>query len=206
MQKRCAYLCHFQLVGAFTNRLRLDTLHAAGTGATSAQPVPGPTPVANGSIFQSAQPINYGYQPLFEDRRPRNIGDTLTIVLQENVSASKSSSANASRDGKTNFGFDTVPRYLQGLFGNARADVEASGGNTFNGKGGANASNTFSGTLTVTVDRYWSTAICMWWVKNRSPLIRVPNLFASLAWLIHALSAAAIPYRLLRWRMRVLNT
>ena len=96
-------------------------------GATSAQPVPGPTPVANGSIFQSAQPINYGYQPLFEDRRPRNIGDTLTIVLQEN--------------------------YLQGLFGNARADVEASGGNTFNGKGGANASNTFSGTLTVTVDQ-----------------------------------------------------
>ncbi|EAA8481378.1 flagellar basal body L-ring protein, partial [Salmonella enterica subsp. enterica] len=78
-------------------------------GATTAQPVPGPTPVANGSIFQSAQPINYGYQPLFEDRRPRNIGDTLTIVLQENVSASKSSSANASRDGKTNFGFDTVP-------------------------------------------------------------------------------------------------
>lgn len=101
-------------------------------------------------------------------------------MLQENVSASKSSSANVSRDGKSNFGFDTVPRYLQGLFGNARADVEASGGNTFNGKGGANASNTFSGTLTVTVDQYWSTATCMWWVKNRSPLIRVPNLFASL--------------------------
>lgn len=33
--------------------------------------------------------MNYGYQPLFEDRRPRNIGDTLTITLQENVSASK---------------------------------------------------------------------------------------------------------------------
>lgn len=73
-------------------------------GATSAQPVPGPTPVANGSIFQSAQPINYGYQPLFEDRRPRNIGDTLTIVLQENVSASKSSSANASRDDRRECG------------------------------------------------------------------------------------------------------
>ena len=37
--------------------------------------------------------------------------------------------------------------------GHARADVDASGGNTFNGKGGANASNTFSGTLTVTVDQ-----------------------------------------------------
>ncbi|VFS15652.1 flagellar basal body L-ring protein [Yokenella regensburgei] len=105
-------------------------------GATSAQPTPGPVPVVNGSIFQTAQPINYGYQPLFEDRRPRNIGDTLTIQLQENVSASKSSSANASRDGKTNFGFSTVPRYLQGLFGNGRADVDAAGGNSFNGKGG----------------------------------------------------------------------
>ena len=122
-------------------------------GATTAQPVPGAAPVVNGSIFQSAQPINYGYQPLFEDRRPRNIGDTLTIVLQENVRASKSSSANASRDGKTNFGFDAVPRYLQGLFGNDRASVEAAGGNSFNGKGGGNASNTFSGTLTVTVDQ-----------------------------------------------------
>ncbi len=154
-KKRCAYLCHFQLVGAFTNRLRLDTLHAAGTGSdqcTTGSRSDSRRQKWGSFIFQSAQPINYGYQPLFEDRRPRNIGDTLTIVLQENVSASKSSSANASRDGKTNFGFDTVPRYLQGLFGNARADVEASGGNTFN-EGGANASNTFSGTLTVTVDQ-----------------------------------------------------
>jgi flagellar L-ring protein precursor FlgH len=122
-------------------------------GATSAQPVPGPAPVVNGSIFQTAQPLNYGYQPLFEDRRPRNVGDTLTIQLQENVSASKSSSANASRDGKTNFGFNVTPRYLEGLFGNNRADVDVEGGNSFNGKGGANASNTFSGTLTVTVDQ-----------------------------------------------------
>ncbi|AMO48992.1 flagellar basal body L-ring protein FlgH [Kosakonia oryzendophytica] len=122
-------------------------------GATSAQPIPGPVPLVNGSIYQTAQPINYGYQPLFEDRRPRNVGDMLTITLQENVSASKSSSANASRDGKSSFGIDTTPRYLEGLFGNARADLSSSGSNTFAGKGGANASNTFSGTLTVTVDQ-----------------------------------------------------
>ena len=36
-------------------------------GATTAQPVPGPAPVVNGSIFQTAQPINYGYQPLFDE-------------------------------------------------------------------------------------------------------------------------------------------
>lgn len=122
-------------------------------GATTAQPVPGPAPVVNGSIFQTAQPVNYGYQPLFEDRRPRNVGDTLTIQLQENVSASKNSSANASRDGKTSFGLDATPRYLEGLLGNDRAAIDASGGNSFNGKGGANASNTFNGTLTVTVDQ-----------------------------------------------------
>lgn len=122
-------------------------------GATTAQPLPGPVPVVNGSIYQTAQPINYGYQPLFEDRRPRNVGDTLTLVLQENVSASKSSSANASRDGKSSFSMDTTPRYLEGLFGNSRADLTSEGSNSFNGKGGANASNTFSGTLTVTVDQ-----------------------------------------------------
>lgn len=164
-------------------------------GATTAQPVPGPAPVVNGSIFQTAQPINYGYQPLFEDRRPRNVGDTLTIVLQENVSASKSSSANASRDGKTNFGFDTVPRYLQGLFGNARADVEASGGNTFNGKGGANASNTFSGTLTVTVDQVLVNGNLHVVGENRSPLTVVRNSFVSPVWLTLALSAEPTPYR-----------
>lgn len=121
-------------------------------GETSAQPLPAPLMVNNGSMFQPIDRVNYGYQPLFEDSRPRYVGDTLTIVLEENVSASKSSSANASRDGKTNFGFKTVPAYLNGLFGNDRASVDAAGGNDFNGKGGANASNTFKGRLAVTVN------------------------------------------------------
>src|SRR5471032_2528137 len=120
----CAYFPHKPLV----------------EGTTSAQPAPAAPPVPNGSIFQSVQPMNYGYQPLFEDRRPRNIGDTLTIVLQENVSASKSSSANATRNGSSKFSSATTPRYLAGLFGNARADMDMSG------------DNTFSGTLTVTVN------------------------------------------------------
>ncbi|WP_174849217.1 flagellar basal body L-ring protein FlgH [Yersinia artesiana] len=133
----CAYIPHKSLVD----------------GSTSAQPAPASAPLPNGSIFQAAQPMNYGYQPLFEDRRPRNVGDTLTITLQENVSASKSSSANASRNGSSKFGVATAPRYLDGLLGNARADMDISGDSTFGGKGGANANNTFSGTITVTVDQ-----------------------------------------------------
>ncbi|HBQ1370543.1 TPA: flagellar basal body L-ring protein FlgH [Klebsiella aerogenes] len=136
----CAYIPHKPLVD----------------GSTSAQPAPPTAPVPNGSIFQAAQPMNYGYQPLFEDRRPRNVGDTLTIVLQENVSASKSSSANASRNGSSKFGVATAPRYLDGLLGNARADMDISGDNSFGGKGGANANNTFNGTITVTVNQVLS--------------------------------------------------
>lgn len=120
-------------------------------GVTTAAPQPVTAVAANGSIFQTGQAMNYGYQPLFEDRRPRNIGDTLTIVLQENVSASKSSSANASRDGSAGMSFDAVPSFLNGLFGGTRANTAVSGKNAFGGKGGAAAKNTFSGTITVTV-------------------------------------------------------
>lgn len=106
---------------------------------------------ANGSIFQSVQPSSFGYQPMFEDRRPRNIGDVLTIVLQENVSASKSSSVNAGRNGSANIGVKAVPSFLDGLVGRGKVDTDISGENDFKGSGGANAKNTFSGTITVTV-------------------------------------------------------
>ena len=70
--------------------------HASVVGEQEQIEIPDrPLPVANGSIFQKAR----GYQPLFEDRRPRSVGDILTIVLDEEVSASKNSSANAGRDG-----------------------------------------------------------------------------------------------------------
>lgn len=120
-------------------------------GDTSAAPVPMAPATASGSLFQAGQAMNYGYQPMFEDRRPRNVGDILTIVLQENVSASKSSSASASRDGSGALSVDATPRFLAGLFGGDRVSTDISGKNAFAGKGGAAAKNTFSGTLTVTV-------------------------------------------------------
>lgn len=106
---------------------------------------------SSGSIYQASQPSSFGYQPMFEDRRPRNIGDVLTIVLQENVRASKSSSINAGRNGGVNLGVKTVPHFLDGLVGRGKVDTDISGSNDFKGSGGANAKNTFSGTITVTV-------------------------------------------------------
>ncbi|RKR06086.1 flagellar L-ring protein precursor FlgH [Kushneria sinocarnis] len=113
-------------------------------GPTTAPPQPVPVPDANGSLFQA----RYS-KPLFEDRRPRAIGDILTIVLNENVSATKSSAANASRNGSASLGLDTVPQGIRGLLDERAFDLE--GENQFSGQGGANASNTFTGTITVTV-------------------------------------------------------
>jgi len=107
--------------------------------------IPSQPPVqANGSIYQA----RFGFQPLFEDRRPRQIGDILTIVLDEQVSASKSSAANATRNGSVGMTMTQVPDVLDFL-NDYNTDVE--GENVFNGSGGANANNTFTGTITVTV-------------------------------------------------------
>jgi len=111
------------------------------TNTPPALPVPAPS---NGSIFASAYT-----KPLFEDRRPRQVGDILTIVLDENVSATKSSAANASRNGSLAFSPTRVPDLFGSLLDGQDADI--SGDTTFDGKGGANASNTFVGTITTTV-------------------------------------------------------
>ena len=101
---------------------------------------------ATGSIYASS----YAGNPLFEDRRPRNVGDILTIVISENVNASKNSATNASRTGSTNLAFNAVPRALSGLFSTAQ-NADVSGANSLKAGGGATAANTFNGTITVTV-------------------------------------------------------
>ena len=132
----CAYIPHKPLVA----------------GPTSAAPLPMAPVSTQGSLFQAGQGMNYGYQPMFEDRRPRNVGDTLTILLQENVSASKSSSASANRNGSAGMGLTAIPSKLKSWLGDGKADFDAEGKNDFNGKGGAAARNTFTGTITVTVN------------------------------------------------------
>ena len=86
---------------------------------------------------------------LFEDRRPRYVGDILTIVISEKVNASKNSGSSASRTGKANAALGMVPNFLGGILGGLDANI--SGDNTLNGKGGSNAANNFSTVITVTV-------------------------------------------------------
>ncbi len=89
-------------------------------------------------------------QALFEDGRPARAGDTLTIVLAENVNATKTSGASVSRNSKAGVDMAVMPRALSGLIGPA-LNTRIGGEQSMSAEGGANASNAFNGILTVTV-------------------------------------------------------
>ena len=99
---------------------------------------------ANGAIYQAASS-----RPLFEDRRARFVGDTITVAITESTTAStksnnqldKSNSATASVTGLSG-----LPG--KGLLG---LDLNAKSANSFNGKGQAANNNVFTGNMTVTV-------------------------------------------------------
>ncbi|WP_322104910.1 flagellar basal body L-ring protein FlgH [Paraburkholderia sp. J41] len=109
---------------------------------TAVPPAP-PVNLSPGAIFNPG----YAGRPLFEDQRPRNTGDILTIVISENINATKSSGANTKRG--TSASFSGTAGFLPGLFNHA--NLNTTGANQFDATGGANASNTFTGVITVTV-------------------------------------------------------
>lgn len=113
--------------------------------------------IKNGSLFQEKMPINYGYQPLFEDHRSHNIGDIITVALQENISASNSSSSNSSRDGTANMGVTLTPGKLNPVLGfdinDSKTGIDSIGKNDFSGKGSNSAKNKFTGLISVTVQK-----------------------------------------------------
>jgi len=108
---------------------------------TSSRPLMVEGPAAfDGAIYQAST-----YRPLFEDRRARHIGDTLTINIVEKTSAGKAGASSGNKSGSVSAG---VPGVLQGKFG---ATLSASTGNKFSDGDNQTASNTFTGTLGVTV-------------------------------------------------------
>ncbi|CDY78366.1 Flagellar L-ring protein FlgH [Caballeronia glathei] len=108
-----------------------------------------PSPPLNSQTPGAIYNVGYAGRPLFEDQRPRNVGDILTIVISENVNATKSSQANTNRAGNGSFAVPISPGIFGGLFNNT--NLSATGANKFTAAGGASAANTFNGTLTVTV-------------------------------------------------------
>jgi len=109
--------------------------------ARAAQAGPPPN---NGAIYQAG----IHDRPLFEDRRARQLGDTLVILLNEKTNASKKSNSSANKHGDVNFG---IPPIVFGVPITKKVDMGASSTNQFEGKGEAASANNFSGTITVTV-------------------------------------------------------
>jgi len=112
-------------------------------------------PVGNGSLFPQvalAGGATGGWRPLFEDRRARQVGDTLTVSIDESTSASKAGGNKAER--KSNLdqsvvGAATAPgRFPSQL---AKAGVTFASTSSFDGKGTASENNSFVGAMSVTV-------------------------------------------------------
>ncbi len=99
---------------------------------------------ANGSIYNIATA-----RPLFEDRRARLVGDTLTINISEKTAAAKKSDTKADRSHETSLGIPTIAGLPLKTF--QGATLAANSETAFEGSGENTSSNNFTGTLTVTV-------------------------------------------------------
>ncbi len=103
-----------------------------------------PPPQANGAIFQVSS-----YRGFFEDRKARLLGDTLTVQIEEKLSARQSSTSSLDRKGSVDASVAAFP--FTGKNSLSKLSVNGSSGNTFEGKGSTLSDNTFAGTITVTV-------------------------------------------------------
>lgn len=143
----------------------LATLAAMGTGCaitptsivqqpTSATAIDNKTATRNGAIFNAS-----AYRPMFEDRRPRYIGDIVTINITENTSAKKANASSASKNGEVSFETDAQLKDNVPFIGSLASKLpygklgsfSGSSSNSFDDKADGNSSNTFSGSITTTV-------------------------------------------------------
>lgn len=99
----------------------------------------------NGSIYQVAN-----NRPLFEDRRARYLGDTITVRITESTSASTKSNDKLDRSG-SNTGSISGLAGVTGKALNGVASFNTASANAFSGKGEAANNNVFTGNITVTV-------------------------------------------------------
>lgn len=117
-----------------------------------------PKAYQNGAIYQVADS-----RPLFEDRRARFVGDTLTVNIVEKTSATKSTNESSAREGTVDVSVPTptvlgltpkkLPFVPPGFTRGTNLDTNVTANSsleTTNKESGTN-SNSFTGSVTVTV-------------------------------------------------------
>jgi flagellar L-ring protein precursor FlgH len=136
-RRRCALaLGALALLGACASPRAPVALNAPTTAR--AQPYDPLDAAPTGSIFR---PNNNVY--LFEDKKPRAVGDLLTIQINE--------TANSSTEKKTSLAA-TLPGIKGVLGANINGlNLNTSGDNAFTGTGATASAGVFTGTITVTV-------------------------------------------------------
>lgn len=112
---------------------------------TSARPQPlSQTTASSGAIYRVA-----AYRPLFEDRRARAVGDTLTIQIVENTRAGKQGTGSSSKTGSVTASVDPTTGLPINLKSNIGVNAKSALANEE--KAAASSSNNFNGTIGVTV-------------------------------------------------------
>ncbi len=120
---------------------KVDVLSTTPPDLPTATRVSQPT---TGSLFRTST-----YRPAFEDRRARLVGDVVTVQIAENVTASQKSTSTVDRSGEVSSNISAFP-FLSASTLN-RTALGAKSNNAFEGKGGTESANMFSGSITATV-------------------------------------------------------
>ncbi len=111
------------------------------------EPQPASAPTNNGAIFQAG--VNE--RPMFEDRRARNVGDVLTVNIVETTSASGKSGHNDDNSGSIAISTPTVTAGPTAGIVQTPIGVAGTSSVKSASKSDSSGSNTFSGSITVTV-------------------------------------------------------
>ena len=112
-------------------------------------PIAPVAPATNGAIYQASTASRAAYTPLFEDRRARAIGDTLTVNINEKIQASKTAATNADRSGSSKFAIPEIKTPTGHTYQGGA--ITGTSDSSFKGNGDSAANNLFTGTITVTV-------------------------------------------------------
>ncbi|MAA76323.1 MAG: flagellar basal body L-ring protein FlgH [Salinisphaeraceae bacterium] len=107
---------------------------------------PPPVPASAGAIYSPGYGIS-----LFQDRRARQIGDTLTVLLTERTQAQKSAATTTSKATDVAIANPTLFGRTPTLDGQPLFETAISSENGFSGSGASSQSNQLDGSVTVTV-------------------------------------------------------
>lgn len=125
------------LSGCMSTPTSIVTMPMTARPLTSEQLQAAPS---NGAIYQNA-----AFRPIFEDRRARHVGDVLTLVITEKTAAVKAGASSGNKSGSV---IIATPKPLQSTFGNP---LGVSNDSKYADGDNQSASNTFTGTMGVTV-------------------------------------------------------